>query len=122
MILNKHSKTVVFLSLIIFLSSDIMAQSIPLGMPFFDEAIRRSQLMGLVNENTSFMIRPVHPKLALGIENPNGNDSLMCPTDTNQYAKFSDTKLLDGKIRLSLLPVYTHTRSHFDAENQVIGL
>ena len=114
MILNTHSKIIIkasiFLSLIPLLSSNIMAQSIPLGMPFFDEAVRRSQLMGLVNENVSFMIRPVHPKLALGIENPNGNDSLLYPTDTNQYAKFADTKLLDGKIRFSLLPVYTHTR------------
>ena len=83
MILNNYSKITIkasfFLSLIPLLSSNIMAQSIPLGMPFFDEAVRRSQLMGLVNENVSFMIRPVHPKMALGIENPNGNDSLLYP-------------------------------------------
>ena len=56
------------------------------------------------------MIRPVHPKLAFGIENPNGNDSLINPNDTNRHLKFADTKLLNNKIRISLLPIYTHVR------------
>ena len=99
-----------FLILIYILSSNILAQSIPLGMPFFDDALRRSQLMGLVNEDVSYMIRPVHPKLAFGIENPNGNDSLINPNDTNRHLKFTDTKLLNNKIRISLLPIYTHVR------------
>jgi hypothetical protein len=51
-------------SLILFfgLLGSSSAQTIPVGMPFFDDALRRAQLMGQVDENVSFMIRPVHPR------------------------------------------------------------
>ena len=47
----------------IALFGKISAQTVPVGFPFFDEALRREQLMGKADSNLSFMIRPVHPRL-----------------------------------------------------------
>lgn len=117
----------------------LQAQSVPVGLPFFDDALRRGQLMGRLDSNVSFMIRPIDAVRAFGIQNPFGFDSLYFPLDTLKYGKYSElflylndadsnkTKLVympgydkKGKaafrpkgnkhIRLSLLPVYTHTR------------
>jgi len=54
-------------------SSKLTAQSVPVGMPFFEDALRRGQLMGLFDPNISFTIRPVDPVRAMGIDNPFGN-------------------------------------------------
>ena len=86
------------------------AQTIPVGMPFFDDALRRAQLMGQVDENVSFMIRPVHPQLALKRSWTWDKDSMLFPTDTNQYGQFTSYSHTKKKIRVELLPVYLHTR------------
>ena len=86
------------------------AQTIPVGMPFFDDALRRAQLMGQVDENVSFMIRPVHPQLALKRSWTWDKDSLFFPTDTNQYGQYTSYTYKKKKIRVELLPVYLHTR------------
>ena len=86
------------------------AQTVPVGMPFFDDALRRAQLMGQVDENVSFMIRPVHPQLALKRSWTWDKDSLLFPSDTNQYGQFTSYTHKKKKIRVELLPVYLHTR------------
>lgn len=114
------------------------AQTVPVGMPFFEDALRRAQLMGRVDSNVSFMIRPVDPVRALNVRNPFGLDTSLFPSDTNRYARYTDWLLYhksdssgkawslaamhdaDGKplsikrswkeARITLLPIYTHTR------------
>ena len=97
-------------ALVLISVSVARAQTVPVGMPFFDDALHRAQLMGLVDSNVSFMIRPVQPGRALGIQNPNGLDTLLFPNDTNHYSPFTDFSFKDDKLRISLLPVYFHTR------------
>ena len=73
-------------ALVLISVSVARAQTVPVGMPFFDDALHRAQLMGLVDSNVSFMIRPVQPGRALGIQNPNGLDTHLFPNDTNHYS------------------------------------
>lgn len=97
-------------ALVLFSVSFARAQTVPVGMPFFDDALQRAQLMGLVDSNVSFMIRPVQAGHALGIKNPNGLDLSLFPNDTNQYSPFTDFSSKNDKLRISLLPVYFHAR------------
>jgi hypothetical protein len=86
------------------------SQAIPVGMPFFDDALRRSQLMGQVDENVSFMIRPVQPQLALKRSWTWTKDSFCFPNDTNTYGKYTSWTHKTKKMRVELLPMYLHTR------------
>lgn len=114
------------------------AQTIPVGTPFFEDALRRAQLLGRVDSNVSFMIRPVDPVRALKIQHPFGYDTTLFPLDSNRYGRYTDWVLRQqgdslkgiweflnthnkegepisiGKNwrhgRITLLPIYTHTR------------
>jgi len=114
------------------------AQTVPVGMPFFDDALRRAQLLGRVDADVSFMIRPVDPVRALKVQNPFGYDSTLFPLDSNTYSGYTDWQFYLKKdekrlrfvaqrgydtlglptfrpkgfkhARITLLPVYTHTR------------
>lgn len=44
-----------------FLSSSASAQTVPLGTPVLEEYMRRMQLLGKLDENVSFNIRPLYP-------------------------------------------------------------
>jgi len=104
----------------------LQAQTVAVGTPFFEDALRRAQLTEKVNPDVSFMIRPVDATRALGIDNPFGEDTLLFPLDSNQYTRLFDQrgqlsfkgkpliKPYDTKgknnLRLMLLPVYAHTR------------
>ncbi|HOI31852.1 MAG TPA: capsule assembly Wzi family protein, partial [Bacteroidales bacterium] len=104
----------------------LQAQTVPVGTPFFEDALRRAQLTEKVNPDVSFMIRPVDATRALGIDNPFGEDTLLFPLDSNSYTRLFDQRghlsfkgkpLIkpynkEGKnnLRLTLLPVYAHTR------------
>ena len=46
-----------------------LAQTVPVGTPVLDDYIRRAQLLGLVDSSSSFMIRPLYPTEAFGVEN-----------------------------------------------------
>jgi hypothetical protein len=116
--------------LIVFVLGSIgmRAQTVPVGMPFFEDALRRGQLMGVLDPNVSFMVRPVDPGKAMGISNPFGLDTVLFPLDSNHYSRYTDLNYsLDlssgnGKkfnrasaenksnLRFTLLPVYTHSR------------
>jgi hypothetical protein len=113
---------------ILLLNTTLMAQTMPVGMPFFEDALRRGQLLGQLDPDVSFMIRPVDPLRAMGIDNPFGADTNLFPLDSNSYFRFTDLRykmdysrqsgLVFNKntpgsksnIRISLLPVYLHTR------------
>lgn len=119
---------------LILLSASGFAQSVPVGTPFFDEALRRGQLLGRLNPNVSFTLRPIDGVRAMGMYNTHGRDTNYLPLDTNNYNTnldfryriALDTLVMDpfeievskgkvedgdpGNIRVSLLPIYTHTR------------
>lgn len=40
----------------------VLGQSIPAGFPLVDEYLRRSQLLGKIDPNVSFLVRPVYPR------------------------------------------------------------
>jgi hypothetical protein len=139
---NSHSslKKGLFICLLwwLLVPSRASAQTVPVGLPFFEEGLRRAQLMGRLDSNVSFTIRPIHPIHAFGRTDPYGLDAAIFPTDTNVYGRYTDWLLYlkkdstqyrlhahqayqaDGKAtyrpkknwhaRLTLLPIYTHTR------------
>jgi len=117
-------KTWLVLFILIILLSRLNAQTVPVGMPFFEDALRRAQLTGKVNPDVSFIIRPVNATRALQIDNPFGKDTLLFPLDSNNYSNITDlrgnlsfstgiTKYDpngNNNLRLTLLPIYSHTR------------
>jgi hypothetical protein len=114
------------LSFTLFLNVQPQAQTVPVGTPFFEDALRRAQLMGRLDPNVSFTIRPVDPVRAFKLDNPFGHDTVLFPLDSNTYSRYTDlkgrlgfaggmslNKNVSGKeanLRLTLLPVYLHTR------------
>jgi hypothetical protein len=55
------------LSLMLF-AEVVRAQTIPVGTPVLDEYLRRAQLLVLLDSTSSFMIRPLYPSFAFGVE------------------------------------------------------
>jgi len=115
---------------------DVYGQSVPVGTPFFEDALRRAQLMGRLNSDVSFTLRPIDGVRAMGMYSAHGLDTNYLPLDTNTYSTaldfryniHLDTLVMDpflvvisrgkaipgdpGNIRFSLLPVYLHTRQN----------
>lgn len=104
----RHPIKINFLLLSLFFQTILQAQNIPMGFPFFEDALRRSQLDGKTDSNVSFMIQPVHAKRGLGIKNTWNADSLLTPFDTNQRVPFTQYK--NNWFVVSLLPFYMHSR------------
>lgn len=93
------------LLLFVLASQMVAAQTAPLGMPFFDESLRRAQLLGQVDSTISFSIRPVDAERAAKVHKPFGADSLIFGHDDNKYWRYG--RLVDSanNYRLVLLPV-----------------
>lgn len=104
----KHSKKITFLLLSLCFQTMVRSQTIPMGFPFFEDALRRSQLDGKTDSNVSFMIQPVHAKRALGLKNTWNMDSLLTPFDNNQRTPY--TQFNNRWASVSLLPFYMHFR------------
>ena len=104
----RHPIKINFLLLSLFFQTILQAQNIPMGFPFFEDALRRSQLDGKTDSNVSFMIQPVHANRALGIQNTWNSDRLLTPFDTNQRTPYTQYK--NKWASVSLLPVYLHFR------------
>lgn len=102
------NKIVVLIFMII--SRQVSAQTIPVGFPFFDEALRREQLMGKADSNLSFMIRPVHPRLGLGIKKSFEYDASRFPSDSFHYNKNYHLQDTQAGYILRMLPVLLKTR------------
>lgn len=110
--MKKIVSSLFLLILFVGLVMPLGAQTVPLGMPFFDDGIRRAQLMGKIDSTASLMIRPVHPQRALKMRSTWDRDTVLYPSDTNVYGKY--TKWTDAKqhFRVELLPVYIHLRNN----------
>lgn len=54
--------------LVILFIQHSSAQTVPVGTPVLDDYLRRAQLLGDVDSATSFMIRPLYPVDAFGME------------------------------------------------------
>ena len=87
-----------------------LAQTVPVGMPFFEDALRRGQLMGRLDSNVSFQIRPVDPIRAFRLSSSFGKDSVLFPLDSLRYDAWANESFLKGKIRVVTLPLYFHTQ------------
>ena len=134
-----HFRIVLSFWLVFFAGTLLVhAQTVPVGLPFFEDAMRRAQLMGRLDSAVSFTIRPIHPISAFDRTDPYGLDSSIFPTDTNVYGRYTDWLLYlkkdstnyrlkfhqanradgspnyrpkkDRHARITLLPIYTHTR------------
>jgi len=89
------------------------AQSMPVGTPYWEDALRRSQLMGELDSNISFMIRPVDPNLLAGATGVWGYDSLTDPIqplrDLNFAKKFSLGRW-NLPLKLQTMPLLMQSR------------
>ncbi len=93
-----------------------MAQSMPVGTVFWEDALRRGQLLGRLDSNVSFMLRPVDPAAAMGLHQGWGYDSLWAPAnrlrplrelnhwDTLRWGRWNIP------LALRLLPLQTQSR------------
>ena len=86
------------------------AQSIPVGLPYFEDALRRAQLLEKVDSNVSFNIRPIDPIRAFRRPTSFGADSLLFPSDKLSYANWAEKKFWKNRLQYTILPVYTHTQ------------
>lgn len=86
------------------------AQTASLDIPYFDEALRRGQLLGQVDSTISFNIRPVDARRASGINHIFRGDSLLFPHDGYKYFRFTDWTDKKGHFRLTLLPLVSKHR------------
>lgn len=76
----------------------LQAQTIPVGTPVLDDYLRRSQLLGLVDSASSFMIRPLYPVSAFGVKDGFDLDSSIVDLDNSffhrRFGKESKGKFL----------------------------
>jgi len=108
--MKRVPKMVLITVLMNFLFTQLYAQSIPVGLPFFEDALRRGQLLERLDSNVSFNIRPIHATRAMGIKNVYGLDTNLFPLDTLKYAEWANLKLWKDRINVQMLPVYVHTQ------------
>lgn len=82
-----------FLGWILSLNS-LFAQTIPVGTPVLDDYLRRAQLLGLIDSASSFMIRPLFPVNAFGVENGFDLDGSIVDLDnSNSHRRFGKDSL-----------------------------
>lgn len=82
----------------------LQAQSLPVGTLSLEDKYRRDQLLGKLDSNLSFMIRPLTP-VALGKDDVFNPDNSYTPAFNNRtYTK-------DGKGYISLMPITTIIRN-----------
>ncbi|MES2808663.1 MAG: capsule assembly Wzi family protein [Bacteroidota bacterium] len=85
---------------IMFNAYKIMAQTVPVGTPVIEDAYRRAQLLGKLDSNVSFTVRPLYPLQAFR----KGNASLFyLDNDTSAKPVIYTTK--NGKGLVQLLPI-----------------
>ncbi len=67
----------------------LFAQSVPVGSDVIEDYYRRMQLLGKIDSNLSFTIRPVNPTQSLGIENVFRPDSTADTNDNKAHGRFT---------------------------------
>lgn len=100
-------------------SSNVIGQSLQVGIPVFEEYVRRNQLLGYVNQDFSFNNRP------LDVKNLN-DDYFLKRTYFPERIDSSDESFLIKKyFNISLLPLFSksqiHSRSPYPEVSQLIN-
>jgi hypothetical protein len=90
------------LLLLLFVNIDAYSQTLPVGTPI-EDAYRREQLLGKLDSNVSFTIRPISPLAAFGKENIFDPDGSL--KGSNIQGNNGIYKTADGKGVLQLLPI-----------------
>ena len=81
----------------VILQLRVNAQSLPVGTPVLDDYYRRMQLLGKVDSNLSFTLRPLTPVATSGTSN------LYSPEDSSQAHGY--TSFANGAGVLQILPL-----------------
>jgi Capsule assembly protein Wzi len=103
-------KFFILLVIVGLLNKETAAQYMPVGMPFYEDALRRAQLLGKISSDVSFAIRPVNPIRAFKLPTTFGLDSVLFPVDTLKYSRLTDKRFWKKRIQYTILPLYTHTQ------------
>lgn len=78
-----------------------LAQTVPVGTPVLDDYLRRLQLLGKVDSTSSWMVRPVYPTEAFGLENGFDLDSYLVDFETSGlHRRFGS----EGKGKFLVMP------------------
>jgi hypothetical protein len=77
----------VIILVFIFSKNYLSAQTIPIGTPVLDDYLRRAQLLGKIDSASSFMIRPLHPVSALGVNYGFDLDGSIVDLDKSTFHK-----------------------------------
>ncbi|MFN3528702.1 MAG: capsule assembly Wzi family protein [Bacteroidia bacterium] len=95
----------------VLLAFHAQAQTPYVGIPYFDQALQRAQLLGQLDSSISFTVRPVDAVRAAGIQDIYRGDSLLFPADTNRYASWAKQKhKKDDEVYWALLPLVAKYR------------
>ncbi|RPA67717.1 hypothetical protein EF405_15130 [Cyclobacteriaceae bacterium YHN15] len=84
-----------------------LAQTVPLNTPVLEEYMRRRQLLGSLNENVSFAIRPLYPVHAFDRYSGIDLDSTFTDFDTSKFHYLIGN---NDKDRLITMPVTLRTQ------------
>ncbi|WP_343851521.1 capsule assembly Wzi family protein [Algoriphagus jejuensis] len=98
---GKFLSVSIFCFLVLGFNSSIFSQTIPVGTPVLDEYLRRLQLTGQVDSASSWMIRPIYPTEAFGVENGFDLDSSVVDLDmSDHHGRFGK----DAKGKFLIMP------------------
>jgi hypothetical protein len=96
--------------LVFGLGSVAFSQTIPVGTPVLDEYLRRLQLLGKVDSTSSWMVRPIYPAVAFGIEHGFDLDSSVVDLDISTVHHRIGTKgkflMMPGVYRMQYNSTY----------------
>jgi hypothetical protein len=90
-----------------FIQFCLLAQTVPLNTPVLEDYMRRRQLLGTLNENVSFAIRPLHPFHTFDRYSGIDLDSTFTDHDTS---KFHHIFGKNNKGRIITMPVTLRTQ------------
>lgn len=96
-----------FLFILVLGAEQVLGQTVPVGMPLLDNYLRRAQLLGLVDSSSSFMIRPLYPAEAFGIQHGFDVDSSVVDMDTSPVHRYFGK---EGKGKFLMLPAVLKTQ------------
>lgn len=100
------------------LTFPVLGQTIPVGMPFLDDYLRRAQLIGTIDSTSSWMIRPLYPTEAFGVRHGFDLDSSVVDMD---QSRFHRTVSIDSNRNLKLLLLPATYRMQFNS-NYAFGV
>src|SRR5215217_4771457 len=99
-------KKIIFISALLVTSfATAIAQNIPVGFPALEDYYRRQQLLGKVDSNISFTVRPMLSAASLGV-----NYDVLYPDSTLTGPAKGMLSFGNGKGYIYLLPVSIQTK------------